>query len=212
MSNNTKEKIYREAFKLFMSKPYESVTIRDIENAIGMTRGAIFYYVKDKEELFREVIEKFYVKNQSLTSKIEIEELKPDMSLKEFIDVYIKGIEKAIKKIYEFAGIAKTNTGREELARIDRFYLSIALITDFYLKDFHKKIEEILTEEKNSWNFFIQRAIASGEVKPGTNAKLYSELFSSLYLGITFNDAFYGGIDTQHLKELFLMLYNQIKV
>jgi hypothetical protein len=52
---DTEDKIYREAYKLFVSKPYELVTVRDLEHAINMTRGAIFHYVKDKEQLFREV-------------------------------------------------------------------------------------------------------------------------------------------------------------
>ena len=42
--NNRKEQLYHEAFKLFLSKPFEAVSIADIESASGMTRGAITYY------------------------------------------------------------------------------------------------------------------------------------------------------------------------
>jgi len=40
----TLDKILWECFKLFLHKGYKEVTIPDIENAIGMTRGAVFYY------------------------------------------------------------------------------------------------------------------------------------------------------------------------
>ena len=42
------EQLYHEAFKLFLSKPFEAVSIADIEEASGMTRGAITYDAKEK--------------------------------------------------------------------------------------------------------------------------------------------------------------------
>ena len=63
--NNRKEQLYREAFKLFLLNPFEAVSITDIENASGMTRGAITYYAKDKLGLFYSVVKYYLVDAQN---------------------------------------------------------------------------------------------------------------------------------------------------
>jgi len=47
------------AFKLFMSKEYANVTTSDLEEVTGVSRGAIYYKVKNKDGLYRAVIDKF---------------------------------------------------------------------------------------------------------------------------------------------------------
>ena len=47
------------AFKLFMSKEYANVTTSDVEEVTGVSRGAIYYKVKNKDGLYRAVIDKF---------------------------------------------------------------------------------------------------------------------------------------------------------
>ncbi|MDR0680838.1 MAG: TetR/AcrR family transcriptional regulator [Dysgonamonadaceae bacterium] len=212
MAKNTKEKLYEEAFRLFLNKPYELVTVRELEKAIGMTRGAIFYYVKDKEQLFREVIEKYFLKHQNLHNKIGNDNLDYKMSLKNFIDVFITAIEKTVDEIYRLAGVDKKIADKKNLAEIDRNYLSLALLSGHYLDDFYTKIEDMLLIDRNTWTFFVQQAIVNGEVKPSINPRLYGELFTYVYLGASFQDAFNSGINTRNLKELFMILYNQIKV
>lgn len=49
---STKDKLLIEAFKLFTSKPYDRVTFADLEQATGLSRGAILYHIKTKENLF----------------------------------------------------------------------------------------------------------------------------------------------------------------
>ena len=50
--NNRKEHLYAMAFKLFLTKQYEGVSISDIEKESGMTRGAITYYSKTSWDCF----------------------------------------------------------------------------------------------------------------------------------------------------------------
>lgn len=62
MSNTTKKTIIVEAFKLFASKPYDQVTFADLEKATNLSRGAIMYHIKTKDNLFIEVMRKHPVK------------------------------------------------------------------------------------------------------------------------------------------------------
>jgi len=63
---DTKEYIIDQAYKLFLTKSYEAVSISDISNAIGLTKGALYHHFLTKEELFKAVIDK-YLMSISLT-------------------------------------------------------------------------------------------------------------------------------------------------
>lgn len=60
VKRNSRDLILKEAFKLFLQKNVEKVTVPDLEKATGIQRGAIFYHFKDKETLFIEAIEHFF--------------------------------------------------------------------------------------------------------------------------------------------------------
>jgi AcrR family transcriptional regulator len=212
-SKDTEDKIYRAAYKLFISKPYEMVTVREMESAINMTRGAIFHYVKDKEQLFREVIERYYLKTQDIYNRVGEDVLEKDITLLQFIDIYIAGVEKTVNKLYTDAGVDKNNLDKQQLmSHLDRFYISLLLNAGFYLNDFVEKMDSLLRIEKNTWLFFIQKGIEKGEIKPNTDVKLFSELFMSIYFGKALRDSLKNGISTTGLKDLFLGIYNKIKV
>ena len=96
-NKDTYDKILWECFKLFLQKGYKEVTIPDIENAIGMTRGAVFYYVKDKNELFRAIIDRYLLEKQNINTKIEQTE---ETGFLRFIIKYVEGINNAQKSFY----------------------------------------------------------------------------------------------------------------
>ena len=68
--NNRKEHLYRAAFKLFLMKQFDAVSISDIEKESGMTRGAITYYGGDKKGLFYDVVKQFIVDTQNIENKM----------------------------------------------------------------------------------------------------------------------------------------------
>ena len=70
--NNRKEYLYAVAFKLFLTKRYEAVSISDIEKESGMTRGAITYYGKDKLGLFYDVISCFILSISSFAGSTKV--------------------------------------------------------------------------------------------------------------------------------------------
>ena len=210
--DNTKEKIYEEAFKLFMSKPYELVTVRDIEKVIGKTRGAIFYHVKDKHDLFQKVIENYFLKHQNIYEVLGKDILEKDMTFLDFIDIYISMEGERLSNLYAFLGVDENNADKKVFAKTNCSYLGLLFNTGYYLDDYNEKMEENYRMDKNTWSFFIQKAIERGEVKPNTNVKLFGEIFSSIYLGKAFVDAFSTGVDAQGAKQLFIELYNKIKV
>jgi TetR/AcrR family transcriptional regulator, transcriptional repressor for nem operon len=59
--NETKLHILSIAFNLFLQKSFKEVTMQEIVEKTGMSKGAFYHYFKSKEQLFIEVVETFYI-------------------------------------------------------------------------------------------------------------------------------------------------------
>ena len=57
----TKGRILWAAVKLFLARGYDAVSFMGIEQVSQVTRGAIFYHFRNKEDLLRGVAEKFVI-------------------------------------------------------------------------------------------------------------------------------------------------------
>ncbi|MDX9753599.1 MAG: TetR/AcrR family transcriptional regulator [bacterium] len=59
-SNETPQQIKMAAFRLFASQGYDGTTIRDIVETAGVTKPVLYYYFKNKEELYLSIIQEAY--------------------------------------------------------------------------------------------------------------------------------------------------------
>lgn len=57
----TKEKILQEAYLLFAEKGFKAVTMTDICEKTGLSRGGVYRYYSGTEQIFSEIISKEYV-------------------------------------------------------------------------------------------------------------------------------------------------------
>ena len=99
MRKSNKEKLYRAAFRLFVTKQFDGVSISDIEKECGMTRGAVFYYAKTKLDLFKQVIEYYIIDTQNVDNKVKFDY---GCSLRDYIDRYVGGVEKTMEELVNF--------------------------------------------------------------------------------------------------------------
>jgi len=51
-----RQQFLEAAFTLFMKKGYRSTTTEDIARSVGLTKGALYFHFKNKEELLLEVV------------------------------------------------------------------------------------------------------------------------------------------------------------
>jgi len=56
---STKEKILLTAFKAFLRAGYRDVSINEIVQELGITKGAFYYYFQSKDDLFAQIIETY---------------------------------------------------------------------------------------------------------------------------------------------------------
>ena len=58
-TGNTEERILKQAMRLFLEKGYHGTSIDDITQAAGLTKGALYWHFRSKEDLLKRIVEEF---------------------------------------------------------------------------------------------------------------------------------------------------------
>ena len=198
--NNRMEQLYHEAFKLFLSKPFEAVSIADIEEASGMTRGAITYYAKDKIGLFYSVVKNYFVDTQNLKQKIVKSEFG---SLKDFIEAYVDGCQETMNR---FSDVDKT------VQNASRAYATLVLQICKYFPDLHSQYLENRNQEIIIWIGVLQRAIENKEIRSDIDIMNTARNFKNLFYGQSYLDSLSMGLNTVELKMQLMNLYKLLRI
>lgn len=202
--NNRKEHLYRVAFKLFLTKQLDSVSISDIEQASGMSRGAIVYYGKDKMGLFYKVIKQYLIDYQDLNNKLEQATTESDReSLRKFIERYISGAQSTMDKLQSIDPTVKNGS---------RSYLSLILQVCQYFPDLNEEYIEGRNHELLTWIGILQNAIESKEIRADIDVMCTAKNFMSIFYGKSFLDALVNGLNTVELKMQMMNLYRLLKI
>lgn len=198
--NNRKEQLYHEAFKLFLSKPFEAVSIADIEEASGMTRGAITYYAKDKLGLFYSVVKHYLVDTQKLKQKITKTEF---VSLKEFLEEYVNGCQETMNRF---------NDVDKAVQNASRAYMSLILQICKYFPDLHAQYLENRNQEIIVWIGVLQKAIENKEIKGDIDIMNTARNFMNLFYGQSYIDSLSVGLNTVELRMQLMNLYKLLRI
>lgn len=194
------EQLYHEAFKLFLSKPFEAVSIADIEEASGMTRGAITYYAKDKIGLFYSVVKHYFVDTHNLKQKIVKSEFG---SLKDFIEAYVDGCQETMNR---FSDVDKT------VQNASRAYATLVLQICKYFPDLHSQYLENRNQEIIIWIGVLQRAIENKEIRSDIDIMNTARNFMNLFYGQSYLDSLSMGLNTVELKMQLMNLYKLLRI
>ena len=198
--NNRKDQLYHEAFKLFLSKPFEAVSITDIEDASGMTRGAITYYAKDKMGLFYSVVKHFLVDTQNLSHKITQTEFG---SLKEFIEVYVSGCQETMDRL---------NNVINNVQNASRAYMSLILQICKYFPDLHAQYLENRNQEVILWIGVLQKAVENKEIKSDIDIMNTARNFMNVFYGQSYIDSLSMGLNTVELRMQMMNIYKLLRI
>ncbi|RNC66564.1 TetR/AcrR family transcriptional regulator [Proteiniphilum sp. X52] len=197
-NNHTYDTILWECFKLFLHNGYKEVTFADIEKAIGMTRGAVYYYVKDKKTLFHAVINKYLIEKQNISKKVSYNE---EEGLRIFILNYVDGVMATRKSFFEVA---------EQSNAILSYYnlINNALI---YYEGFKEKVEILLNHEVAVWEKVLKLSKERGEIKDNIHIPSTALVFQSIFHGYSYTRGMIERFNYNQLLDLYLNFYDQIK-
>ena len=197
---NTKEKIIQVAFNMFLQKGYKEVSLKQIVDAVGLTKGAFYHHFTGKEQLFRQIVETFLLEGGE-----EVYEGLPKDNLKQFMLAYLERViafmDKMQQEIYD----------NNEKMGISFFLLAFDGLRLF--DDFPEKIMKIHENERNTWIEVISNAKKNGEISTSISDKQLAKMFIGVNDGLGMHLMLEGRFDDLQ-GEIFTLwnaIYNLIK-
>ena len=197
-----KRELFRVAFKMFILKSFDGVSIPDIEKATGFTRGTIFHYADTKLDLFRQVVEYYVLERQDIERKTQVAD---DCTLRQFIDTYAKGVERTMETLHDIIGMDVP------MRDCSRAYLNMTSQVSVLLPEVHKAFLNAMAKEEKLWMEVIGRSVENGELQNDVKPTILAKIMMSLFYGRAFQDSLINGMDPKLLKEEMLAVYEMIK-
>lgn len=200
-SEERRNQILVGAFKLFWVKEYADVTTADLEEIIGLSRGAIYYKVKNKEGLYRAVIDKFVF--ELLSNSLEREELASNET------PFLSFIMNELNLMKE-----RMNSVRNSLIDANSTeYINLLSSAKFHYEGFNDRCKALEQEITQMWLTYYEKGLSAGELNQSIDPPLVVSLFRSLYYGDSFIQSITGNeLDIEELKNKYLLLYNSIRL
>ena len=197
---DTKEHILRTSLLLFLQKSYKEVTMKEIVQKTGLSKGAFYHYFSGKEELFKDIVMMFFSMGEMDYSKF------PTNSLKEFIDAYLNHTKESFKKINQMMG----GNENEEVS-FNFFFIMFDAIKRF--PNMLKIEEDLYKKDLKVWESVIGNAKITGEINSNSSNTEIADLFLYCTDGV-----FIRVLNTEtkvkyhtKLQTAFSSIYNNLK-
>jgi len=195
--NPSKKKIIEKSFCLFLTKSYESVTLREIQETAGTSRGAIYHHFSSKEEIYEDTINQYLIPAFSSYSASTEEEKKN----------LLNTIYASIKYRQSHINILKEVTN-SRITDYDFFKFIYQAVE--HSKNFKEQANLIVEKDFKSWRNCVQNAMRIGEIRSDIDIDFTAQYFLSSPLGLGNLSAFskYIHIDIKDTRTLYHKFYN----
>lgn len=199
--NNRKEILFKAAFKQFVARQFDGVSISDIEEESGLSRGAIFYYCESKLDLYKQAVAYYIVSAQDPRQKMPATD---SCTLLEYISHYLEGVENTMNGLVEILDLPTKD-------HASRSYISSMLQVCTLFPDLKEQYQKNIHNDIARWVSVISAAMAHGEVRDDIDVLNMARQFVYTFYGSSLAEAFMQGLNTLQLREQMLLLYNLIK-
>lgn len=197
----SQERILSGAFHLFLEFNYEKVSTSMLEKKIGLSRGSIFYHSKNKEELFRDVIDKFILAKQDIENRLVLSEFE-NKTLFDFLNKFVDSVE---------ANIVSMKTLVEDEEKAYGAYFRLIYQAQQYYKGFSEHIFEKFNRERKCFEVVVRNAIEKGEIKSHISPENIAYHLRYIFAGCSFQESLNKGVKIDELRSLILSYYKLIK-
>lgn len=201
----SREYIIRRAFDVFMDKGYDSASITVLQTELNMSRGAMYRYFKNKDELFRSVIDIYFFRffNRLKNEPVENE------TIKNYIDS-IHRRQKLLLSMFTRAGVTHT---------VFMNYTALMIQAVKHYPDFLIRFKEIQKSLLDNWKKALQNSINAGEIRDDLDIDIMASLFNNISLKESSADEYEDSKfainvlkEMDRRKDVLDYLYNLIKL
>ena len=191
-----REFIVRKAMELYALKGYQNVSITDLQFALDMGRGTLYYYFRDQDELFQTCMEKYFLepKQRALNSVPED-----------------AGIERMIAAITDYL-----HSLEEALMTFDNKTINTSNVNDLMFTAYskfpslHRKAQRLALKELELWRKAIYADQRAGIVRRDIDREQVAIMFT--HVKNTFDPGLgQAQMDFTILEKTYAELFNLVK-
>lgn len=194
--HDTKEHIILVSSELFLQSSFKEVTMQEIVQKTGLSKGAFYHYFKSKEQLFMEVLEYFF--SHVFVHKYETYSR---VSFYDFYHDYANAVKEMGKNYRD-----KMREKEDTFFNMNHFTLIFDALKLF--PDFRTQITSGLKQELEIWKSVICEARTKGEISTSMSDEEIALTYISLSDGIAMH-MIVKGLDINEIKDMFLNLWNK---
>lgn len=161
-----REQIINKAMELYALKGYQNVSITDLQFALDIGRGTLYYYFKDQDELFYTCMEKFFLEPKQRALSNVSENTGIDLMIKVMID-YLHNLE-------------------EDLLTFDTKTINTSNVNDLMFTAYskfpslHRKAQRLALKELELWRKAIYNDQRAGLIRRDIDREQIAIMFTHI--------------------------------
>ena len=163
MVEDRRDKILLKALELYMVEGYANVSITDLQAALDMGRGTLYYYFKDKDELFQEVVDVFLIKPKQRA----LERVRETGAIPDMIDAMLYYLNQ-LQEFYNQVENKNINTSNV----VTVMYTAYSRFPDLY-----KKARRLYEHELSMWIRAIKNSMHNGDIRGNVPIETTAHMF-----------------------------------
>jgi AcrR family transcriptional regulator len=163
MEEDRRDKILLKAIELYMIDGYANVSITDLQAALNMGRGTLYYYFKDKDELFQEAVNTFLIQPKGRA----LDRVKENATIPDVIDAMLYYLNQ-LKEVHEQVDNKNINTSNV----VNVMFTAYSKFPELY-----KKARRLYERELNLWVQAIKNSMRAGVVRGDVHIDTIAHMF-----------------------------------
>ncbi len=162
----SREFILRRAFDVFMNKGYDSTSITVLQRELNMSRGAMYRYFKNKEDLFIAVIDEYFFR---VYNRI-LQNLDNDLTLPELLDKLHRR-NKLVATVFTRAGITHT---------VFLNYTALIIQAAKHYPNFLVHFQEINKKMLTLWKDALTKSLEMKQIQDNIDIDIMAVIFNNI--------------------------------
>lgn len=163
MVEDRRDKILLKALELYMVEGYANVSITDLQAALDMGRGTLYYYFKDKDELFQEVVDMFLINPKQRA----LERVRESATIPDMIDAMLYYLNQ-LQEFYNLVENKNINTSNV----VTVMYTAYSRFPELY-----KKARRLYEHELSLWIQAIKNSMHNGDIRGNVPIETTAHMF-----------------------------------
>lgn len=145
-----RDEIINKSFLQFLNRGYKATSLKDLEQVTGLTKGAFYYYFKDKQEILEAGIERYFgVMREETDEEVE------GMTLREYIERVVRNKEEEADQAQKVFGCFI----------LEVLFFQLVLEVAELFPGFRERIYTLSTKRLTRWERVILKAKLEGEIR-----------------------------------------------